>query len=178
MTFRVLCCLLLFACGAQAVRAQNRPIPPPSLQDPRQREEDSPAGSPQQEMMGRAAIKSEENAHKDALSRAKEGEQLGSELQTTFQSQKSLSRDDLKKLERMEKLVRGIRKHAGGSDDDDPNIDNPPRDLGAAVARLAEISEGLRKRVEKTSRHVVSTAVIEQSNELIELIRLIRGFSQ
>jgi hypothetical protein len=87
---------------------------------------------------------------------------------------KSLNKDDLKKLDRMEKLVRKIRGGAGGSDDDEP-LDNPPQGMDKAVARLAELSDQLNKSVQKTSRLVISAAVINSSNQLIELIKHIRS---
>ena len=85
--------------------------------------------------------------------------------------------DDLKKLERLDKLAHKIRSGAGGSDDDEV-LENPPDRLADAVARLAEISDTLNKSVQKTSRLVISAAVIKHSNELIELIKRIRSIQQ
>jgi len=132
-----------------------------------------PLGSPVMEMAARNAVRHEEAAHRENIARARESAELGAELRSTFARNRTLSRDDLKKLERMEKLVRRIRSAAGGSSADN-SLENPPRDLGAALDRLAEVAGALRKRVESTSRHVVSAAVIEHTNELIELIRHIK----
>lgn len=168
LTFMLLCALTVHAQSNSAPSfPSDRTAPPPTRDG---------LGSPEQELLDRAVIRSEEASHRESLERAKEGAQLGAELRETFKNQKSLSREALKKLERLEKLARGIRSRAGGSDDDDI-LENPPSDLEAALARLAELSAELRKHVEKTSRHVVSTAVIEQSNELIELVRFIRTFA-
>ena len=57
-------------------------------------------------------------------------------------------------------------------------LENPPDRLADAVARLAEISDTLNKSVQKTSRLVISAAVIKHSNELIELIKRIRSIQQ
>jgi hypothetical protein len=178
MIVRIFCAaILLLLCGL-TINAQSNSVPAfPPDSSPTPRKESSPLGSPEQELLTRALIRSEESAHKENLERAKEGAQLGVELRETFKSQKALNRDALKKLERLEKLARGIRSRAGGSDDDDI-LENPPRDIEAALARLADLSEALRKHVEKTSRHVVSAAVIDDSNEMIELIRFIRTLSQ
>lgn len=176
MALRIIGCALLISLTTLAVNGQTRaqsPVNQPRATSPR--DDQSPFGSPEEEMLNRAAIRHEESNHKEALERARENAELGSQLLRSFEQSKALSRDDLKKLERMEKLARSIRGRVGGSDDEDI-LENPPRDLKAGITRLAELAEELRKSVEKTSRHVVSASVIERSNEMIELIRSLRGF--
>ena len=129
--------------------------------------------APEREMLTRAAIRHEEANHRESVARAKESSDLGAQLFDTFSRYQALSREDIKKLERMEKLARKIRGGVGGSDDD-TELKDPPRDLAIALKRLVELSEDLHKTVEKTTRHVISAAVIERSNEVIELIRHIR----
>ncbi|MGH9902259.1 MAG: hypothetical protein ACRD68_10685, partial [Pyrinomonadaceae bacterium] len=109
----------------------------------------------------------------EMVERADEAARLGADLRATFDREKSFSREDLKRLEKMEKLARKIRGNAGGSDDEEQKADFPPT-VEESFARLAEMAEDVRKKVEKTSRHVVSAAVIESSNKLIALIRHIR----
>jgi hypothetical protein len=133
-------------------------------------------GSPEEEIIRRAEIRHGEESHKEMLERADETAQIGGALLSSFKKSKSLSRDDLKKLDRMEKLARKIRGSAGGSDDE-AGLDNPPKQLEAAVSQLAEISGLLDKSVQKTSRLVISASVIKQSNELIEVIRIIRNIT-
>jgi hypothetical protein len=166
--------LLLLSSAAMAQTQIPKDLPdattssssPPSNQ--RQR-----LGSPAEEIIRRAEIKHAENAHKEMVERADETVELAGQLHASFQSSKALGRDELKKLERMEKLARKIRGNAGGDDDKLALKETPPH-LGAAMERLAQLSEELKKGVSKTSRLVVSGTVIERSNELIELIRFIR----
>ncbi len=160
--------LLAPAAAAQAGSQVNPPTDA-SGQNPRRE-----IGSPEEEIIRRAEIKHEEESHKDMVERADETALIGEQLLNTFQKSKSFSKDDLKKLDRMEKLARKIRGGAGGSDDDSP-LENPPQQLEKAVTRLAEISGQLNKSVQKTSRLVISAAVINSSNELIELIKHIRS---
>ncbi|HEY0003561.1 MAG TPA: hypothetical protein VGB17_02030 [Pyrinomonadaceae bacterium] len=134
-------------------------------------------GSPEEEMLMRSEIKSREKARTENLQRAREAAQLGVELRDTYIKHKALSREDWKKLERMEKLARRIRSEAGGSGDDETLKDVPQR-LETALERAAEVSEEMRKGVEKTPRQVISMTVIERANELIEIIRLIRAFTR
>jgi hypothetical protein len=175
-----LCATALFLLLAPAAQAQSRrriiPMPPPPIgSGPAQGSRPSPLGSPEAEILKRAEIRNEEENHKEMVERADETVQLGQELRSAFGKYKSLNREDLKRLERMEKLARKIRGGAGG-DDDKEALKDPPSQLEQAVARIAEVSEKLGESVRKSSRLVVSGAVIERSNELIELVRHVRSF--
>ncbi|MEP6913534.1 MAG: hypothetical protein ABI923_12315, partial [bacterium] len=86
-----------------------------------------------------------------------------------------LAKDDLKKLEKAEKLARAIRNAAGGSDDNE--MEQPPKDLACALSMFAEVAEALKKNVEKTPKHVVSTTVIDEANVLLELARIVRALA-
>jgi hypothetical protein len=142
----------------------------PSIE--RERQKPHLFGSPEAEMLRRAEIRHEEEVHREMVERADEAAQIGDEILSSFKSNNSLTRDDLKKLERLEKLARKIRGTAGGSDDNE--LRDPPGRIEGAVSRLAELALGLKKSVLKTSRLVISAGVIERSNEMIELIRHIR----
>lgn len=177
MSKRPLFSLVLIFCVASAVAAQSsRESRFPSSTRERENEA-SPLGSPEDELRHRVAIRHEEKSYRDNLERARESAQLGADLRASFAQHQSLSREDIKKLERMEKLARKIRSGVGGSDDDEV-LKDPPDNLDAALTRLAELSEQLHKNVEKTSRLVVSASVVERSNEMIELIRLIRTLTR
>lgn len=165
--------LALLATTAAAQRGQTVTLPgDASNQNPRRQ-----MGSPEEEIISRAAIKHEEESHKEMVERADEAALIGEQLMNSFQKNKSLGKDDIKKLERMEKLARKIRGSTGGSDDDAP-LENAPQQLDKALARLAEVSDQLNKSVQKTSRLVISASVINSSNELIELIKHIRGIQR
>lgn len=130
-------------------------------------------GSPEEEMLHRAEIRAAEDAHKEMLERAEEAAQLGDQIRASYEKFNALSREDIKKLERLEKLARKIRGASGGSDDKEKSESIPDK-LGSAVSRIAELSGLLKKSVQKTSRLVVSASVIENTNELIELIQQLR----
>jgi hypothetical protein len=134
-------------------------------------------GSPEAEMLRRAEIRREEEIHKEMVVRADEAAQIGGELLNSYKKNNSLTRDDQKRLERLEKLARKIRGSAGGSDDKE-ELNDPPGQVEGAVARLAKAADELKESVSKTSRLVISANVIERSNEMIELIRHIRTIKQ
>jgi ribosome-binding protein aMBF1 (putative translation factor) len=133
-------------------------------------------GSPEDEMMARQTIKAMEKDYQENVERAREAAQLSTEIRDAFLNNKELSRTEQKKLERLEKITRKIRNEAGGSDGD-VTLDDPPTRIEPALARLAEVSDKVRKGVEKTPRQVISAPVIERANELLEIIRVIRAFT-
>ena len=135
------------------------------------------ADSAAEEMHVRRAIRLAEKDHLENLDRAREAAKISAELKTTFASARVLGVPDLKKLERLEKLTRRIRSEAGGSDSE-VTLDEVPKDLESALTRLADVSDQVRKEVEKTPRQVVSACVIERSNQLLEVIQYARRFSQ
>jgi len=125
------------------------------------------------ELRAKRDIEAADKAHKENVNRARNLVALSESLVTAYKANKQLSREDLKKLERAEKLVKKIRDDAGGSEqEDDP--EERPRDLTKALDRMLELSDSLKERVEKTPKRVVSAAVIDEANVLLELIRVLR----
>ena len=163
--------------GAQAQAPSALQEEPPKAGRPQPQRRPARMGSPEEEMLRRAEIRHEEENHKEMVERADEAAQIGDDILASFTRNNSLTRDDLKRLERLEKLARKIRGGAGGSDDDE-QLRDPPGKIEGAVKKLAELSGALKESVSKTSRLVISAAVIERSNEVIELIRHIRSIKQ
>jgi len=126
-------------------------------------------------MLRNHEVKRREAIYKENLERAKEGALLGAEICDAYQKQHSLGSPERKKLGRIEKLAKTIRNDHGGGEDEQL-LKEPPKDLSEAVTRLAQLSEHLKNKVEKTPKHVVSTSVINSANQLLEIIRLIRTY--
>ncbi len=135
--------------------------------------ETKPLGSPEDEMFARNEIKYYEKLHQENIDRARKALELSAKLRDVYVEHKSFGQPERKNLERLEKLIRRIRSAAGGSSGDKDEV-VAPRDLFAALARLTETAEALHTGVEKTPRMVVSAAVIERTNELLQLIRYLR----
>ncbi|MGA9998316.1 MAG: hypothetical protein WBP93_23080 [Pyrinomonadaceae bacterium] len=138
---------------------------------------DAMFGTPIQEMLKRRELRYAEKEYRENLERAREAARLGTELRANYASNKHLGPDDLKKLERLEKITRRIRSEAGGSEGE-VTLKEVPQKLETALAQAADISEAMHKGVEKTPRLVISTFVIERANELLEIIRYVRGFTR
>ncbi|HYE65948.1 MAG TPA: hypothetical protein VD966_10215 [Pyrinomonadaceae bacterium] len=176
LLFMALSLSLSYTAMAQQPRLQN-PNDSISADKASPGSEQSPLGSPMEEMKARREVEYLEKEYKENLERAREAAQLGSELREIYRTQKSLTRTDLKKLDRLEKLTRRIRSEAGGSDDE-VTLEEVPYHLESALDRLVEISVELRKMVEKTPRQVVSASLIERTNQLLEVVRYVRTFTR
>jgi hypothetical protein len=164
-------CLLTSAASAQDGKRQK----PLSL-DPDQSSADDPARGMttlEEEMRAKRAIKAAEKEYQDNLDRARDLSVLGASIVTSFKEKSALNREDFKKLEKVEKLAKGIRSAAGGSEDDF-ELEKPPKDLPSAVDMLGDLSKSLKDKVEKTPKHVISAAVIDEANVLLQVIRIVR----
>jgi len=160
---------------AQSSRPNGVPSPDPTSTTPAKTDSsDTNFGSPENEMRGKLLLKEEKKQYDENVARAREVSQLGSQVQESFAAKKLFNSDDGKKLERLEKLTHKIRNEAGGSESD-AEVKDIPSELEAAVKRLAAVADELYKLVEKTPRHVVSAAVIDQANKLIGLVQRLRN---
>lgn len=159
------------AIGAVAQQNQklDRPIDLPEKADDGGR----PLSEIEEEMRAKRAIRYAEKEYQENVERARDLEALGNSIVESFKHRSNLSSEDLKKLDKIEKLAKSIRSAAGGSDDD-TMLEKPPKDMAAAMDMLSCLSNSLKEKVEKTSRHVISASVIDEANVLLELIRLVR----
>jgi hypothetical protein len=176
-----LSCALAFAAvlllGSFPAYSQTRP--PPSDEKPSKPDKDdlgSDIGSHEREMRAKLALRAEKKLYDENLARAKETAELASQLLDSYHAKKSFSTEDQKRLERIEKLTRRIRNEAGGTDTDIEIEVSPVTET--AMKSVADMAEELRKEVEKTPRHVISTTVIDQANKLIGLIQHVRDLNR
>ena len=168
---------LLLATVTQAQSSRAPGIPPgtdPPATSGKTDSSDPNFGTPENEMRSKLLLKEEKKQYDENVARAREVSELGSQVQESFAAKKLFNSDDGKKLERLEKLTRKIRNEAGGSESD-AEVKDIPSEIEAAVKRLADGAGELYKLVEKTPRHVVSAAVIDQANKLIGLVQRLRN---
>jgi hypothetical protein len=170
----VLLCSVITAAQSNKV-SPPPPHPPDITADKSTMDNPGPLTTFEEEMRAKRAIKLAEKEHEENLNRAKEISQLGQDLKTGLQNRPAMDRENTKKLERLEKLTKKIRGEAGG-EDDDVQIANAPGDISTAVTQIADNAEQLSKDVQKTPRQVVSAAVIDRANVLLQLVRILRGF--
>ncbi|MGH9846368.1 MAG: hypothetical protein ACREEM_47320 [Blastocatellia bacterium] len=164
MRFRFSIFLFCFLFVAPVLCAQSAEPPPSDEQNETMRD-----------TLKRMQIKREEQEHKKILDKGAliktEAENLAKEAVGN-----TLPRNAEKKLREIEKSARQIRSEFGGGGNDDEALESPPDDLAGALKRLSESGEKLNKELGKTSRHVISFAVIRITSEVIQLTRNIRGY--
>lgn len=144
------------------------------LDDPSKAEDDKePLTRVEEEMKAKRAIKEADREYQENLGRARDLSSLGVALVTSFKEKNALDHNDIKKLDKVEKLAKAIRRAAGGSEDK-VEMEKPPSDLTSAMEMLSDVSQSLKEKVEKTPKHVISATVIDEANVLLELIRIVR----
>ena len=126
------------------------------------------------EMRARLLIARAEEEHRKFLEDVKKLGELSYEITTGFDKRGSLTSEDVKKLSTIEKLAKRILGHAGGSEVDDKTAQSKQLSVKDAIALMGEAVGKITKIVMAETRHVVSAAVIEQSNEVINLAQFIR----
>ena len=151
---------------------------PPTINPGGRRDDDdqNPLTTFEEEIRAKRMIKMAEKDHQENVDRAKEIQQIGKELKESLQGKSALDRDNLKKIDRLEKLTKKVRGDAGG-ESEDLSIVNPPKNLPEAACQIGEKSEALSKEVQNTPRQVVSASVISSANLLLELIKIARTFA-
>lgn len=184
MRFLFLTALLLVLVVTVNSQTQNKPnFPPPS--DPNVKDsskdgskDDVRYGSPEAEMRSKLEIKEEKKKYDEHLARAKEAAELASQISHSFLTNKSMSSEDQKRFERLEKLTKRIRTDAGGENKADADLEDIPAGMDQTLKRISEMADQLQKLVENTPRNVVSAAVIDQANKLLTLIQHTRVTSR
>jgi hypothetical protein len=165
--------LALSAGYGQRPAPSSSPIIPSQSSDQDKNDRLGDFGSPEAEMRKKLEIKAEKKDYEENLARAREVSDLATQVLETYQTAKTVTLEASKKLDRLEKLTKKIRNEAGGSESDVEAKDLPSR-LEDAAKRIVDLAEELKKLVEKTPRHVISAAVINQANKLIGVVQYMR----
>lgn len=162
---------------AVTIAAQSR-TSIPNLDSSSSDEEENRFGSSIREMSQRAYFERLNAEHKQNIKRAGEGAALASDLLRSFNQSRALSTNDAKNLERLEKIARRLRSHAGGSDDERDSAVESTVTLGDSLSQIAELSSSLQQEVERTARQIVSAKLIADANRLISLVRHARDLTR
>jgi hypothetical protein len=140
------------------------------------KDSDTRFGSPENEMRSKLIIKEEKKHYEENLGRAREVSELATQLSNNYESKKAFNPDDSKRMERLEKLTKRIRNEAGGSDSTEgAELKDICTTMMETLKHLAEMTDDLRKMVEKTPRQVISAAVIDQANRVLGVTQHLRA---
>lgn len=180
LTQSLLVAAFIFALASVSVgQGSSQEKPPPNPGEGSitgKKESDTRFGSPENEMRSKLIIKEEKKRYEENLGRAREVSELAAQLSTSYESKKSFNSDDNKRLERLEKLTKRIRNEAGGSDSTSgADLKDICTTMVETLKHLAELAKELHKMVDKTPRNVISAAVIDQANRVIEVTQHVRS---
>jgi hypothetical protein len=122
----------------------------------------------------RMQIKREEDEHKKILEKGEQIEAEANLLLKDLHGRTQLPRATEKRIKNIEKFARQIRSDSGGSEDEP--LDAIPASLAETIKQLCEASERLNANLAKTSRRVISLAVVDDATEIIQLTKLLRKY--
>ncbi len=165
MVLRVLClmgCLFLIAPAVKGQTAGMGQIPPPEEQN-----------ETMLDTLRKMKIKREEEEHKKTLSK---GFQIKQNVEALLKEGVNgrLPHSSEKRLKEIEKSAKQIRSDFGGSKDEE--LESPPNNLDDALKRLNDAGMQLNERLAKTSRQVISVAVVESATDIVQLVKILRTF--
>lgn len=165
--------------GGVCVNAQGDATTPSGK--PNSNKEDYPKSI--KESLAKQRIETEKKDFEQLIARGEEVAKLSFELEKSFAQNNSLTSEDQKKLNRVEKLVKKIRSEMGGDDDGDDDGDNEvsgigveekPSNILGALKSLQNTTGKLVVELKKQTRHTVSVVAIQSSNALLNFVRFIR----
>ncbi len=127
------------------------------------------------EKLTELCIKEAKKDFQELLDRGEEIAKLTDELETSFTKNNGFSTEDREKIEKVEDLLKKIRKDLrADNDDDDDKKEARPKSLVEAVKTLKEKTSDLFEALKKTSRYSISAVAIQSSNAVLKLVRFIK----
>ncbi|MGI8788835.1 MAG: hypothetical protein ACR2HG_13870 [Pyrinomonadaceae bacterium] len=163
--FRRIFSILFFVAAAAAfVHAQTDSADPNS-------KEDVPKNM--KESLAKQRIEHDKKDFAELLERGEEAMKISDELEKSYSSNKNLSADDEKKIDRLEKVVKKIRIELGAEKDDESS-DDKPLSVPNALKTLKDDTAKLVDELKKTTRYSVSVVAVESANALLRLVRFLQ----
>ena len=127
-----------------------------------------------QDTLNRMKIKRLEIELKKLIKSSEQAYEISQTL-TELIDKEALGKPAEKKLHEIDKAAKQIRNHIIGSDNKGEDF-TPPKNLAEAVTRLMESCKKMNEQMEKTSRHVVSAAIIISSSDVLRLTKILRTY--
>ena len=158
---------------SQALGADGRPL---FGQHP---EDEHPLGI--KEGLEKMRIEKEKKDHDQMLTRGEEVVKISGEVQRSFEKGGALTKEDLDKVAKVEKLVKKIRDELGGDGDDAAGTDADtsddeilPNSTNGAVEELKTKSDSLLDQLKQTTRFTISAAAITSANAVLRIARFLK----
>lgn len=134
--------------------------------------EDFPKGI--KESLAKSRIEREKKEYEELLQNGEEAVKLSESLEKSFTESNSISAEDQKKLDRLEKLAKKIRRELGAGDSDSADEEEKPSSMVNAFRTLQSSTGKLVAELKKTTRHSISVVAIQSSNAFLKVIKFIR----
>lgn len=169
--------VIFFSLAVVGVNAQSDAPSAGSRSGAASDKEDYPKGI--KESLAKSRIEREKKDYAELLQNGEEAVKLSESLEKTFADSKTLSSEDQKKLDRLEKLAKKIRSELGAENGEDAVGDEKtnekaPLTMLSAFQNLKSSTVKLVGELKKTTRHSVSVVAIQSSNAFLRIVRFIR----
>jgi hypothetical protein len=135
-------------------------------------EEEEKKPSTPEEFRTRAEIERVEERRRKLVAATEELNRLSQEVGRSVRKMNFLTTEDQKKLGKIEKIAKQVRTNQGGAGDED--LPDPPGNLTAAVEQLEKAADDIEKEMCRTTRHGISVLLIEKTNQVIGLTKMIK----
>ncbi len=132
-----------------------------------------PPSEGMQDTLNRMKIKRQEVELKKLIKSSEQAYEISQTLSPLIEKE-SLGKPAEKKLHEIEKAAKQIRNYIGSANKEEEFT--PPKNLTEAVENLTESCKKMNEQMEKTSRHVVSAAIIVSSSDVLRLIKILRAY--
>jgi len=160
-TFSILFVGYLFVCSADAQIFQDR-------------NREQPLPDSIKERLVKLKIDEEKKDHDKLLKQSEEVAMLSEQIQISYTKNKVLTSKDQEKLDRVEDLLKDIRKELRAGKDDKKDKKEKLTSLNDAISNLQQNTVKLYEEVKKTTRHSISVVAIQSSNTVLKLVKFIR----
>lgn len=141
------------------------------------------------ENLEKQRIDREKKEYREMLERGEEALKLSEELEKSVAQNSKLSFQDQAKLERLEKIVKKIRKELGGDDDggekpegnleaslSEAEKEAEPLTVASAIKKLQAGAAKLVTELKKTTRFSISAVAIQSSNALLKIVKFVQFY--
>ncbi len=170
LIFRYFCLLSFFVLTSLCVQAQ---ISAETRNGQPSEKEELPKSI--KESLAKQRIEKEQEDYNEMIERGEEALKISEQLSVSYDKNKSFSKSDFEKLDRLEKLLKKIRKELGGDDgDSEDENENKPSNLGDAVTNLRKNTINLFDELQKTTRYSISAIAIQSSNTVLNIVKFMR----
>lgn len=170
--------LTAFAVNAQGEASTSNGRPAPKEELPKSIKES----------LDKQRIEREKKDYQEMIERGEEALKISDELEKSVAQTSKLSSQDQAKLERLEKIVKKIRKELGGDDDgeksavvpestnEETELDEKPSTVMSAIKKLQSNAAKLVEELKKTSRFSISAIAIQSSNALLKIVKFVQFY--